>query len=154
MDRAADQDVLTEGTDVYGSDGEKVGRVISVYTNYVVIEKGFFFPTDYFIPIDAIASYDGDKAYLNVTKDEAMNRGWDIAPGEGDATGAEAFDATGTATYAAARDRMPVDMSAPAAADAAAGAAAAGGLTDHMGESDTSPGLAGDLTEDRPSNPV
>jgi hypothetical protein len=55
----------------------------------------------------------------------------------------EEFDASGTARYAAARERLPEDMSAAGIADAAAGAAV--GLTAHMGESPTSPGLAGDL---------
>jgi hypothetical protein len=154
MARTADRGMPREGMEVYDSDGDKVGKIFSIYPNYIVIEKGFFFPTDYFIPIDAIASYDGDKAYLNVTKDEAVNRSWDIEPGKTDNSGTERFDATGTATYAAARKNAPADVSAPAAADAAAGAAAAAGLTDHMGESDTSPGLAGDLSDDHPTNSV
>jgi hypothetical protein len=153
MVRTSDPGTPREGTEVYGSDGEKVGRVFSVYPNYIVIEKGFFFPSDYFVPVGAIASYDGDKAYLNVTKDEALNRGWDIEPGASDNKGTEEFDASGTATYAAHKDTLTA-MSDSAAADAAAGAAAAAGLTDHMGKSDTSPGLAGDLTDDRTNNPA
>ena len=61
----------------------------------------------------------------------------------------EEFDASGTARYAAAREHLPEDKSAADMADAAD--AAAVGLTGHMGESATSPGLAGDLTKDRPS---
>lgn len=53
------------------------------------------------------------------------------------------FDATGTARYAAARDQLPVDPETAGPAEAAVG------LTGHMGESPTSPGLAGDLREDR-----
>jgi hypothetical protein len=60
----------------------------------------------------------------------------------------EEFDATGTARYAAAREDLPQEMSGAAIADATAGATAALGLGDHMGESETTPGLAGDLTED------
>lgn len=55
----------------------------------------------------------------------------------------EEFDATGTARYAAAREDLSVDP------DTAGEAEAAVGLTDHMGESPTSPGLAGDLRADR-----
>src|SRR5687768_1698310 len=51
-------------------------------------------------------------------------------------------DASGTARDAAARDRLPDDTSASGPA------AAAVGLTGHMGESDTSPGLAGDRRDD------
>jgi uncharacterized protein (TIGR02271 family) len=74
------QFAITEGTDVYGSDGDKVGSVVAVQPNYIVVEKGFFFPTDYYIPTSAIASYDDGKVYLNVTKDAALNQGWDAEP--------------------------------------------------------------------------
>ena len=41
------------GADVFGADGEKVGTVAAVYPGYIVVEKGFFFPTDYYIPMSA-----------------------------------------------------------------------------------------------------
>jgi uncharacterized protein (TIGR02271 family) len=92
MDRSETQNMISEGTDVYGSDGEKVGSVVAVQPSYVVVEKGFFFPTDYYIPSSAIASAGDDGVYLNVTKDAALNQGWDAEP-----TG----DAVATDTYAA-----------------------------------------------------
>src|SRR3712207_5064203 len=96
---------FAEGTDVVGSDGNKVGEVVAVHQNYVVVEKGFFFPTDYYIPTSAIANYDGDKIYLNVTKDAALDQGWDAAPAD-DAgyltTSTEESDAYATGTVAGA----------------------------------------------------
>lgn len=71
---------LTQGMDVVGSDGEKVGSVQDVQGDYVVVSKGFFFPTDYYIPFSAITSADNDNVYLNVTKDNALNQGWDQIP--------------------------------------------------------------------------
>jgi len=71
---------LTGGMDVKGSDGEKVGTVQDVQGSYVVVSKGFFFPTDYYITFSAITSADEDNVYLNVTKDEALNQGWDAVP--------------------------------------------------------------------------
>lgn len=71
---------LTQGMDVVGSDGDKVGSVQDVRGEYVVVSKGFFFPTDYYVPFDALTNVDGDKVYLNVTKDEALNQGWDQEP--------------------------------------------------------------------------
>src|SRR5829696_10425897 len=68
------------GVDVYGADGDKVGTVSAVYPSYIVVEKGFFFPTDYYIPMSAIASYDADRVYLSVSKDAALGRGWDVRP--------------------------------------------------------------------------
>jgi uncharacterized protein (TIGR02271 family) len=77
MDRTVQQWQIPEGTDVVGSDGDKVGKVVAAESAYIVVEKGFFFPTDYYIPVSAINNFDGDKVYLTVTKDEALNQGWD-----------------------------------------------------------------------------
>jgi uncharacterized protein (TIGR02271 family) len=68
------------GADVYGADGDKVGKVSAVYPGYIVVEKGLFFPTDYYIPMSAIASYDTNRVYLSVSKDAALGRGWDTRP--------------------------------------------------------------------------
>ncbi len=77
MDRTDQEWTITEGTDVVASDGDKVGTVTAAYHDHVVVEKGFFFPSDYYIPTSAISNYDGDKVYLNVTKDQVLNQGWD-----------------------------------------------------------------------------
>jgi uncharacterized protein (TIGR02271 family) len=80
MDASRNQIVVNEGDDVYGSDGDKVGSVIAVQNDYVVVEKGWFFPTDYYIPASAIASANDGQIYLNVTKDVALDQGWDTVP--------------------------------------------------------------------------
>jgi uncharacterized protein (TIGR02271 family) len=72
---------ISEGTQVRSADDEKLGKVVAVQQDYLVVEKGFFFPTDYYIPTSAIANYDGDTVYLNVGKDEALNSNWSMAPG-------------------------------------------------------------------------
>ena len=72
-------DIIT-GAEVFGADGDKVGTVAAVYPGYIVVEKGFFFPTDYYIPMSAVASYDNDRVYLSVAKDAALNSGWDAQP--------------------------------------------------------------------------
>jgi len=77
VDSTVQQWQIPEGTDVVGSDGDKVGKVVAAESSYIVVEKGFFFPTDYYIPTNAINTFDGDKVYLTVTKDEALNQGWD-----------------------------------------------------------------------------
>jgi uncharacterized protein (TIGR02271 family) len=68
------------GAEVFGADGDKVGTVSAVYPGYIIVEKGLFFPADYYIPMSAIASYDTDRVYLNVSKDAALGRGWDVRP--------------------------------------------------------------------------
>lgn len=71
---------IREGATVYGADGEKVGKIIGIDQQSIVVEKGFFFPSDYYIPVTAINSADEDNVYLSVTKDEALNQGWDAVP--------------------------------------------------------------------------
>jgi len=89
---------ISEGAQVRSADEEKLGKVIAVQQGYLVVEKGFFFPTDYYIPTSAIANYDGDTVYLNVGKDEAMSSNWNVAP-VGDTVGATVTD-----TYATTGD--------------------------------------------------
>jgi uncharacterized protein (TIGR02271 family) len=82
---------ITGGMDVMGSDGEKVGDVAAVQGDYIVVSKGFFFPTDYYIPSSAVASV-SDTVTLNVTKEEALNQGWDVAPDEAMMDADDAYD--------------------------------------------------------------
>jgi len=86
MDNTSGRYQITEGTDVYGSDGEKVGSIVAVRPNYVVVEKGFFFPTDYYIPVSAVSGVQDGGVYLNVTKDAALNQGWDAIPADYEGT--------------------------------------------------------------------
>jgi len=71
---------IITGAEVFGADGDKVGTVAAVYPGYIVVEKGFFFPTDYYIPMSAVTSADADRVYLNLAKDAALNSGWDAQP--------------------------------------------------------------------------
>ncbi|MCC6314718.1 MAG: DUF2382 domain-containing protein [Thermomicrobiales bacterium] len=80
---------IREGADVYGSGGDKVGSIVALRPNYIVVEKGFFFPTDYYIPRTAIASVQSGKVYLSVTRDAALNQGWDAIPVDFDAAATE-----------------------------------------------------------------
>ena len=80
MSWSAESGQVNVGDDVYGSDGDKVGTVAEVQSSYLVIEKGFFFPTDYYIPMNAVASTGDGQVYLNVAKDAALNSGWDTVP--------------------------------------------------------------------------
>ena len=82
-------DMVAVGDDVFGSDGEKVGRIAELYPGYLTVEKGFFFPSDYFIPRQAIQSVQGNEVYLNVTKDAALHSGWDQVPTNTELLGAD-----------------------------------------------------------------
>lgn len=86
------------GDDVYGSDGDKVGTVAEVQPGYLVVEKGFFFPTDYYIPVAAITQIGDRQVVLNVSKDAALHSGWETIP---DATTSTTLTEMGTSIPAA-----------------------------------------------------
>jgi len=72
---------VAPGMDVYGSDGGKIGSIHGVFGDYMMVEKGIFFPKDYYIPMDAIQGVDANnQVYLTVSKDEALHQGWDAVP--------------------------------------------------------------------------
>jgi uncharacterized protein (TIGR02271 family) len=87
---------INVGDEVYGSDGDKVGTVAEVQAGYIVVEKGFFFPTDYYIPLSAIASASGGQVYLSTTREAALNSGWNVVPDVQTTASASAATATMT----------------------------------------------------------
>jgi hypothetical protein len=68
------------GVDVIGACGHKLGEVVDVKDAYIVVEKGFFTPEDFFVPKSAIDHFDEHELTLNVSKDKAMHSGWDEDP--------------------------------------------------------------------------
>jgi hypothetical protein len=73
---------ITAGMDVLGTDREKVGTIAGMRGDHVVVSEGFFFPTDYYIPTSAITTVSGGNVYLSVTRDQALEQGWDVEPAE------------------------------------------------------------------------
>jgi uncharacterized protein (TIGR02271 family) len=74
------------GDEVFGSDGEKVGNVAEVLGSYLVVEKGFFFPTDYYVPFSAVNTAENGQIFLSVAKEAALQSGWDTIPDLADTT--------------------------------------------------------------------
>jgi hypothetical protein len=68
---------IREGTEVRSADDEKLVKVVAIEGNFLVVEKGFFFPTDYYIPTSAISTVNDEKIFLSVGKEQALNSGWD-----------------------------------------------------------------------------
>jgi hypothetical protein len=70
---------LVPGMDVYDREGDKVGSIDAVLDDdTILVQKGFFFPTDYAIPVAAIEGVDDeDRVYLRVTKDAALSQKWE-----------------------------------------------------------------------------
>ena len=74
---------IDHGYDVFAADGEKVGDVQEVHPHYLVVSKGFFFPTERYVPVAAITDVHEERV-LNVTKDQIDNEGWDTIPADTD----------------------------------------------------------------------
>src|SRR5688572_5050879 len=87
---------IQPGWNVYGSDGAKVGDVAEVGTNYVLVQKGWLFTRDIYIPLSAITSVDEDRVSLNMSKDQIEAMDWDTVPMED--TGAATYGTTATST--------------------------------------------------------
>lgn len=95
---------IPEGVEVYSSDGKNLGKVIQSSANTIVVEKGFVFPTDYYIPTSAIERMGDDMVYLTVTKDEAMDRGWENEPVEQESYTTDSANQAMTGTIPPAAD--------------------------------------------------
>ena len=128
MERIDTTFVILEGAEVYGSDGEKVGSVIAVQPSYIIVEKGFFFPTDYAIPFSAVANYEDGKVHLNLTKDAALDQGWSAQPSDFDD-----YDTPGGA-FAGLDSRPAVVTMGATDPDLATAAGTATGRDDRVGE--------------------
>jgi uncharacterized protein (TIGR02271 family) len=91
---------IQTGWDVYGSDGEKIGSVAGVSNDHFIIEKGFIFTTDLYVPLSAVASVNDDEVELIYTKEQVENQDWSSAPMGGDAyasgTTVDTYDSTAT----------------------------------------------------------
>src|SRR4051794_18662837 len=66
---------IHEGATVFDANGDKLGKVHTVEADQFIVEKGFFFPTDYIVPSSVVTRVTEDEVYLSVTKDEAIDRG-------------------------------------------------------------------------------
>ncbi len=65
------------GSDIYGSDGEKLGVVDSLVIDpdngaisSVIVRKGLFFPTDKILPASSVTSVDDQGVHVNLSKDD------------------------------------------------------------------------------------
>ena len=61
---------LTSGMKVMSSDGESLGKIIRVEPGIFVVEKGFFFPKDYAIPLSLVREVRDDACWLSISKAE------------------------------------------------------------------------------------
>lgn len=77
------------GWDVYDLNGDEIGDVSELGENYIVVEKGWLFTSDIYIPTSAITSVAPDRIQLNVQKDAIDGQNWNAPPGNERAAGNE-----------------------------------------------------------------
>ena len=71
---------IEQDWEVYGSDGQLIGHVNEVHSNYLWVQKGLLFPTDMYIPTSACHRTEPGRVQLNVTTAEVTAAGWDVLP--------------------------------------------------------------------------
>ena len=71
---------IQQDWEVLGSDGQKIGDVNEVHTNYIWVQKGLLFPTDMYIPVAAFARTEPGRVHLNMTAAEVVAAGWHTLP--------------------------------------------------------------------------
>ena len=73
---------IGEGVNVYGSDGEKWGRVDAVGAKYLTIVEGLLGHREYHIPVSLVAAGDDERVELTVPVAEAKRQALDEAPAD------------------------------------------------------------------------
>lgn len=75
-----DEVAIEVGADVVGSCGHKIGEVVDVRPDHLVVEKGFLVPEDIYVPKSAIATADEHHLTLNVSREDSEHSGWETDP--------------------------------------------------------------------------
>jgi len=65
-----DRNQVSEGMMVRGADGKKLGRVLACREGSFIIEKGFFFATDYVARYDDVRGVSDDEVQLSRPEEE------------------------------------------------------------------------------------
>ena len=69
-----DRNQVHEGMVVRSSDGKKLGRVLACEEESFIVEKGFFFSTDYVARYDDVTQVSGDEIRLSRAQKELTHR--------------------------------------------------------------------------------
>jgi uncharacterized protein (TIGR02271 family) len=92
---------IQAGWNAYDVADEKIGEVAEVGQNYVLVQKGLFFPKDIYIPLSYVSNIDENdqSVIINASKSEVESMGWDAAPTDGGGDWNISTDASSTGSY-------------------------------------------------------
>lgn len=85
---------IQAGWSAYGRDGDKIGDIEEVGSDYILVTKGLIFVTDLYIPVDVIENVDASegRVYLTVDKSSVEDQGWNEPPVRGEALATSEVD--------------------------------------------------------------
>jgi hypothetical protein len=87
-----DVDKIRTGWTAFDARGDKIGDVAEIGSNYLLVVKGLFLPTDLYVPLSRVISLDEAQSTfeVNVPKEKIEAMGWQSPPANGswDATSA------------------------------------------------------------------
>ena len=78
MVQTVDVDKIRAGWHAFDVRGEKIGDVAEIGSNYVLVVKGLFLPTDLYIPLSRVTQLDEAESTfgVNVPKEKLEAMGW------------------------------------------------------------------------------
>ena len=94
MVQTIDVEKIRTGWHALDVQGQQIGEVVEVGSNYVLVVKGLFLPTDLYIPLSRVAFLDEEESnfIVSVTKDEVASMGWQHPPADDSWGAADARD--------------------------------------------------------------
>ena len=92
MVQTIDVDKIRTGWTAFDMRGEKIGDVAEIGSNYLLVVKGLFLPTDLYVPLSRVTTLNEAQSTfeVNVPKEKIEAMGWQNPPAGGswDATDA------------------------------------------------------------------
>jgi|GEM_PF-633895 len=100
----SDQSQIPNGATVYDSAGDKIGTVHenNVQGAYLVVQKGFLFHKDFYVPLSAIARADEEGVHLTVSTADLSDARYDTPPMAAEAMGKTRGTGTADQSYTSA----------------------------------------------------
>lgn len=104
MVQTIDPDKIRTGWHALEVRGERIGDVVEIGSDYALVRKGLFLPTDLYIPLSRVTSFDEAQSTfeVNVPKEKVEAMGWQNPPADGSWDGS---DATGSLAIALREER-------------------------------------------------
>lgn len=78
--RQADQ--VRAGQDVYDTQGERVGKIVVPFPEYILVERGLIFHRSYYVPLWLVDRVEAQRVWLAVSEATLGKRGYGNVPSE------------------------------------------------------------------------